>query len=66
MCAPVITPKSELATDQPSTGRCWDPPKKIPHIQGQRRSCNEMVGGVRSRYNQIPYMPGGDPQSEEQ
>ena len=28
--------------------------KNIPHIQRQRRSHNEMVGGVQSQQNQIP------------
>ena len=26
--SPVRTPKSQLATEQPSTGGCWNPPKK--------------------------------------
>ena len=40
---PVRTPKSQLAAEQPSTGECWIPgyQKKIPHIQGQRRSHNK-------------------------
>ena len=32
--------------------------KNIPHAQ-RRRSCSEMVGGAKSRQNQIPYLPGG-------
>ena len=43
--SPVRTPKSQLAAEQPSTGECWIPgyQKKIPHIQGQRRSHNKMA-----------------------
>ena len=37
------TPKSQLAAEQPSTGDCLIPPKKIPHVRGQRRSPNKMV-----------------------
>ena len=39
-----------------STGECWIPPKKIPHIQGQRRSSSKTVGGVNSHLesNSIP------------
>ena len=32
------TPKLQLAAEQPSTGECWSRQKKIPHVQGQRRS----------------------------
>ena len=42
------TPESQLAAGQSSTGRHWNSPKKIPHIQGQRRSHSEMVGGAQS------------------
>ena len=45
-----ITLKSQLAAEQPETGGCWNAHKKnIPQVQGQRRCCNEMVGGVQSR-----------------
>ena len=40
-------PKSLLAVEPP-TGGHWNPPKKILHIQGQRRSHNEIVGGSQS------------------
>ena len=45
--------KLQLAVEQPSTGGCWNPPKKkkkkkIPHVQRQRRSCSETVGGAQS------------------
>ena len=33
-------------------------PKKIFYTQRQKRSHSETVGGVLSRYNQIPYSPG--------
>ena len=41
---------TEIATsEQPSTaGECWNPPKKIPCVQRQRRSHNKMVEGVQS------------------
>ena len=42
------TPESQLAAGQSSTGRHWNSPKKIPHIQRQRRSHNEMVRGAQS------------------
>ena len=43
------TPESQLAAGQSLTGRHWNSPKKILHIQKQRRSHNEMVGGVQSQ-----------------
>ena len=43
---PVRTPKLQLVVEQPSTGGHWNPQKKkILHIQRQRRSHNETVGG---------------------
>ena len=50
------TPKLQFAAEQPLTGECWIPPKKIPHIQGQRRSPRKMVGGAKSCWdpNSIP------------
>ena len=45
--SPARTPKLQVAAEQPSTGKCWIPPKKkkkISHIQGQRRSLSKMVG----------------------
>ena len=56
MCSsPTRTPKSQLAAEQSSTGGCWNPPKKIPHIQGQRRSRNKMVrrGAITLKSNFI-------------
>ena len=38
--------KSQLTFGQSSTGRHWNSPKKIPHIQRQKRSHSEMVGGA--------------------
>ena len=43
------TPESQLVAGQSSTGRHWNSPKKIPHIQRQRRSQNEMVRGAKSQ-----------------
>ena len=57
LISPVRTPKLQLAAEQPLTGECWIPPKKkIPHIQGQRRSPSEMAGGAKSclETNPIP------------
>ena len=42
-------PESQLTAEQSSTGTHWNSPKKIPHIQRQGRSHNEMVGGVQSQ-----------------
>ena len=44
----VRTPESQLAARQSLTGREWNSPKKISHIQRQRRSHNEMVGEAQS------------------
>ena len=42
------TQKLQLTAEQPSTGECWIPPKKrIPHLQGQRRSLNKIVGEAK-------------------
>ena len=43
------TPDSQLTAEQSLTGRHWNSPEKIPHIQRQRRSHNEMVGGAQSQ-----------------
>ena len=46
------TPKLQLIAKQPLTGECWIPPKKKKkktQVQGQRRSPNKTVGGVKSR-----------------
>ena len=42
-------PESQLTAEQSLTGRCWNSPKKMPHIQRQRKSRNEMVGGAESK-----------------
>ena len=44
----VKTPKLHLVAEQPSTEECWIPPKKIPQVQGQRRSLSKMLGGAKS------------------
>ena len=36
--SPGRTPKLQLTAEKPSTGECWIPPKKITHVQGQRRT----------------------------
>ena len=36
--------ESQLTAEQSSTGRHWKSPKKIPHIQRQRRSHSEKEG----------------------
>ena len=41
--------ESQLTAEQSTTGRHWNSPKKIPHIQRQRRSHSEMVGGAQSQ-----------------
>ena len=43
------TLESQLTAEKSSTVRHWNSPKKIPHIQRQRKSHNEMVGGVQSQ-----------------
>ena len=50
----VRTPKLQLTAEQPSTGGCWTPPKKIPHVQEQRRRPSKMVGGVKSHLDSNP------------
>ena len=54
--SPARSPKRQLATEQSLTGECWIPPKKIPHVQGQRRSLSKTVGGTKSclESNPIP------------
>ena len=58
--SPARAPKLQLAVEQPLTGECWKPPKRIPHVQKQR-SHSKMVVGVQTQQNQIPYPPGGWP-----
>ena len=45
------TLESQLTAEQSLTGRHWNSPKKIPHIQRQRRSHNQTV--ERSYHNKI-------------
>ena len=40
------TPESQLAAGQSSTGRHWNSPKKIPHIQRQRIIQHDQVGFI--------------------
>ena len=47
--SPARTPKLQLAAEQPSTGKCWIPPKKdIPHPRAKEKT-QRVVGGVKSR-----------------
>ena len=41
------TPKSQLIAEQTLTKKHWNLLKKISYIQRQRRSHNEMVGGMQ-------------------
>ena len=50
----VRTPKLQLAAEQPLTGECWIPPKKIPHVQRQRRSPSKTVGGAKLHLESNP------------
>ena len=45
--SPVRTPRLQLTAEQLLTGESWIPPKKMPHVQGQRRSPRKMVGGAK-------------------
>lgn len=48
LTSPAETPKSQVAGEQPLTGRCWNPPKKkkkILHVQGQRGSHHRQQEG---------------------
>ena len=51
----------QLAAELSLARECCYPPKKIPNVQRQRKSCNRMVGEEHSWYNQIPYSLGGWP-----
>ena len=51
----IRAPKSQLAVEQPLRGRHWNPPKKIPLIQGQKRSHNKTIEGAQLKLNQILY-----------
>ena len=47
--SPARTSKLQFAADQPSTGECWIPTKKIPYIQGQRRSPSKLVAAAAAK-----------------
>ena len=51
MCSspPARAPKSQLAVEQPLTGRCLNPSKKDTLLPKTRINCNDMVGGAQSR-----------------
>ena len=52
----VLVPKLQLAVEQPLYRKCWIPPKKkkIPHIQGQKKTPIKMVGGEKSHLESNP------------
>ena len=52
--SPARTPKLQLAAEQPLTGKCWIPPKKIPYPEGQRRSPSNTVGGSKLHLESNP------------
>ena len=52
--SPERTPKFQLTAEPPLTAEWWIPPKKIPNIQGQRRSPDKMIGGVKSHLESNP------------
>ena len=55
--SPTRTPKLQLAADR----RIFDPTKKkMPHVQGQRRSPNKKAGGTQSHLESNP-TPARDP-----
>jgi hypothetical protein len=61
----VLVPKLQLTVEQPSDGECWIPPKKkIPHIQGQKKTPIKMVEGEKSRLESNP-IPTRDTQRAE-
>ena len=51
-------PESQPTAEQSSTGRHWNSPKKTPHIQRQRRSRNEIVGGGAITIKSSPITAG--------
>ena len=55
------TLERQVAAGQPLTGECWIPPKKMPHLQGQRRSPSKTVGGAKSNSESNP-LPTRDAQ----
>ena len=61
----VRAPEPQLTAEQSSTERHWNSPKKIPHIQRQRRSHSEMVGGAQSQIKSHNHWVG-DSQTGEQ
>ena len=45
---PARAPKLQLPVEIPSTGGCWNPPKEIPYVQGQKSSRSKTEGGAKS------------------
>ena len=54
--SPAKTPKLQLAAENHAQENVGSHQKKIPHVQGQRRSPSKMVGGAKSHLesNSIP------------
>ena len=48
------TPKLQLAAEQLLTGECWISPKKMSHVQRQRKSPNKMAEGEKSHLESNP------------
>ena len=64
MCSssPAITPKLQLADEQPSMGECWIPPKKDTPCPRAKESHIKVVGGAKSCLN---LKPAGDTQKDQ-
>ena len=58
---PVRTPNLQLTAEQQSKENVGFHQKKIPHVQGQRRSPSKMVGGAQSHLESNP-IPARDAQ----
>ena len=61
LSSPARTPKLQLASEQPLAGKVGSHQKKIPYVQGQRRSPSNMVGGAKLRLESKP-IPARDTQ----
>ena len=59
------TPESQLTAEQSLTGRHWNSPKKIPHIQRQRRSTMRWQEGCNHNNIKSPNCWVGDSKTGE-
>ena len=69
LTSPAGTPKSQVASEQPLTGRCWNPPKKKKKRYSMSRDKGEATTDSRRdaimlKSNLLPAV--SDPQTEEQ